>query len=81
MSMSSNSEGSTTLEEYLEHNGGKLEEEEVIELARGVLDALRIVHTKGFVHNAVFPSNILLTQHGIRLAHFNVRYFRKLWMS
>ena len=72
MSMSSNSQGSTTLEEYLEHNGGKLEEEEVIELARGVLDALRIIHTKGFVHNAVFPSNILLTQHGIRLAHFKV---------
>ena len=72
MSVSSNREGATTLEEYLEHNGGKLEEEEVIELARQVLDALRIVHTKGFVHNAIWPSNILLTQHGIRLEHFNI---------
>jgi serine/threonine protein kinase len=72
MSDTNNRQGCTTLEEYLEHHDGKLPEQEVIELARQVLDALRIIHTKGFVHNAIWPSNIRMTQHGIRLEHFNV---------
>lgn len=72
MSIADHRKGCTTLREYLDLNGGRLSEEEVLECARQVLDALRILHAKGYVHSKIRPSHVLLSQTGIRLKDFNV---------
>lgn len=72
MSITDDRKGCTTLREYMDLNGGRLSEAEVIECARQILDALRIMHAKGYVHSKIRPSHVLLSHKGIRLKDFNV---------
>lgn len=52
-----------TLAEYLKQNG-KLSEQTALDLLMPILDGLREVHDKGFLHRDVKPQNIYLTQQG-----------------
>ncbi|MGV3623178.1 MAG: serine/threonine-protein kinase [Archangium sp.] len=51
---------------------GPLSEEEAVTLAKTMLDALELVHARGFVHRDVKPSNILLSSTGPKLCDFGV---------
>lgn len=51
---------------------GPLLETEAIALAKSMLDALEHVHSRGFVHRDVKPSNILLSSTGPKLCDFGV---------
>ena len=50
-----------TLSEYLEHQGGKLPEKTAVGILMPILDGLREVHAKGFLHRDIKPQNIYLT--------------------
>ena len=56
-------EGESLLE-YLERHGGKLPWRAALELMLPVLDGLREVHQRGFLHRDVKPHNIYLTTQG-----------------
>ena len=56
-------EGESLLE-YLERHGGKLPWRAALELMLPVLDGLREVHRRGFLHRDVKPHNIYLTTQG-----------------
>ena len=56
-------EGESLLE-YLERHGGKLPWRTALELMLPVLDGLREVHQRGFLHRDVKPHNIYLTTQG-----------------
>lgn len=56
-------EGESLLE-YLERHGGKLPWRTALELMLPVLDGLREVHHRGFLHRDVKPHNIYLTAQG-----------------
>ncbi|MFE8033554.1 serine/threonine protein kinase [Thiohalocapsa marina] len=49
-----------SLAEYLEQQGGKLPEKAAVQLMLPILDGLRAVHAKGFLHRDVKPQNIYL---------------------
>ncbi|KAA6182479.1 protein kinase [Thiohalocapsa marina] len=51
-----------SLEEYLEQQGGRIQEEAAIQLMLPILDGLRAVHAKGFLHRDVKPQNIYLAK-------------------
>jgi parallel beta-helix repeat protein len=53
-----------TLSEYLEQRGGKISEEESIGFLRPIMEGLREVHNKGFLHRDIKPGNIYLTKEG-----------------
>ncbi|KAA6187931.1 DUF1566 domain-containing protein [Thiohalocapsa marina] len=48
--------------EYLEQQGGRVPEETAVQLMLPILDGLRAVHAKGFLHRDVKPQNIYLAK-------------------
>jgi serine/threonine protein kinase len=55
----------TTLAAHLEQKGGRLPEKIALSILLPVLDGLREVHAKGFLHRDIKPQNIYLTKTGI----------------
>lgn len=53
-----------TLSEYLERNGGILSEKKALEIMMPILDGLKEVHRKGFLHRDIKPGNIYLSHEG-----------------
>ena len=53
-----------TLEEYVKEKGKKLPVQTAINIMMAVLDGLREVHSKGFLHRDIKPHNIYLTEEG-----------------
>ena len=51
-----------TLAEHLERQGGRLDEDSSRQLIGPVLDGLRAVHAKGFLHRDIKPQNIYLAR-------------------
>ncbi len=51
-----------TLAEHLDHQGGRLPEEQAKQLMLPILDGLRAVHAQGFLHRDIKPQNIYLAQ-------------------
>jgi serine/threonine protein kinase len=51
-----------SLAEYLDRQGGRLPEEQAKALMLPILDGLRAVHAKGFMHRDIKPQNIYLAQ-------------------
>jgi serine/threonine protein kinase len=54
-----------SLAEYLAQMGGMIPEESAIKIMMPILDGLREVHKKGFLHRDVKPQNIYLTRKGM----------------
>ncbi|TDI85166.1 MAG: hypothetical protein E2O79_02250 [Caldithrix sp.] len=52
------------LSEYLKQKGGKLPENEAIDIILQVLDGLKQVHAKNFLHRDIKPQNIYMTKDG-----------------
>lgn len=53
-----------TLAEFLEQKGGQLPEQMALDILMPILDGLRTVHEKGFLHRDIKPQNIYLTSDG-----------------
>ena len=53
-----------SLDEYLERQGGRLSESLAANILGPILDGLREVHDKGFLHRDIKPGNIYLTRNG-----------------
>jgi len=53
-----------TLEEYRKQQGGKIAETLAINIMMPILDGLREVHERGFLHRDIKPQNIYLTKEG-----------------
>jgi serine/threonine protein kinase len=51
-----------TLNEYVQRMGGKVEWQMAIKIMTPIMDALREVHAKGFLHRDIKPHNIYLTR-------------------
>jgi len=51
-----------SLAEHLERHGGRLPEEQAKQLMLPILDGLRAVHAKGFLHRDIKPQNIYLAR-------------------
>ncbi len=51
-----------SLAEYLEHHGGRLPEDRAWAIMIPILDGLRAVHAKGFLHRDIKPQNIYLAR-------------------
>ena len=51
-----------TLADYLDRKGGRLAESEALMLMQPILDGLRAVHAKGFLHRDIKPQNIYLAR-------------------
>ncbi len=51
-----------SLAEHLERQGGRLPEEQAKQLLLPILDGLRAVHAKGFLHRDIKPQNIYLAR-------------------
>ncbi|MGB4335914.1 MAG: serine/threonine-protein kinase [Chromatiaceae bacterium] len=49
-----------SLAEYLDQQGGRIPEEQAKQLMLPILDGLRAVHVKGFLHRDIKPQNIYL---------------------
>ena len=54
----------TTLAAYIEEKGGSLPEKLALAIMLPLLDGLREVHAKGFLHRDIKPQNIYLTKTG-----------------
>ena len=52
----------TSLNRYLEQKGGRIPEKLALNIMMPILDGLREVHEKGFLHRDIKPHNIYLTQ-------------------
>ncbi len=55
----------TTLAAHLEQKGGRVPEKTALSIMLPILDGLRDVHSKGFLHRDIKPQNIYLTKTGI----------------
>ncbi|MGD9731133.1 MAG: SUMF1/EgtB/PvdO family nonheme iron enzyme [Desulfamplus sp.] len=53
-----------SLENYLIRKGGRIPEKLAVNIMMPVLDGLREVHEKGFLHRDIKPQNIYLTRNG-----------------
>ncbi|MGR6838084.1 serine/threonine-protein kinase [Aliivibrio wodanis] len=53
----------SNLEDYIYKNGA-LKQEQVINIACQILEALALVHSKGIIHRDIKPSNIMLSKSG-----------------
>ncbi|MBF0229863.1 MAG: protein kinase [Desulfamplus sp.] len=53
-----------SLESYLIQKGGKIPEKLAVNIMMPILDGLREVHEKGFLHRDIKPHNIYLTKNG-----------------
>ena len=51
-----------SLAEYLDQQGGRIPEEQAKQLMQPILDGLRAVHAKGFLHRDIKPQNIYLAR-------------------
>ena len=51
-----------SLAEYLDQQGGRIPEEQAKQLMLPILDGLRAVHAKGFLHRDIKPQNIYLAR-------------------
>jgi serine/threonine protein kinase len=51
-----------TLKQYVKQKGGRLPVEQVLEIFRPVMDALRAVHEVGILHRDISPDNIYITK-------------------
>ncbi|MBF0376733.1 MAG: SUMF1/EgtB/PvdO family nonheme iron enzyme [Desulfamplus sp.] len=54
-----------SLESYLVEKGGRIPEKLAVDIMMPILDGLREVHEKGFLHRDIKPQNIYLTQGGL----------------
>jgi len=54
-----------SLAEYIKNNGGKIDATLAVDIMIPVLDGVREVHAKGFLHRDIKPRNIYLTEGGI----------------
>ena len=52
----------TSLNRYLEQKGGRIPEKLALDIMMPILDGLREVHEKGFLHRDIKPHNIYLTR-------------------
>ncbi|KAI4340041.1 hypothetical protein MLD38_024916 [Melastoma candidum] len=59
-----------TLRDLIRARGGRLEEPEVREIARGILLGLEYIHGKGIAHCDIKSQNILIAEGGIKIADF-----------
>ena len=59
------------LSEYLEKNGGHLTMPEALRITEGVIRALDVIHTKGYVHGNIRPENIIIYGKKVALTGFN----------
>jgi len=65
-----------SLKDYLKQNGGKIEIENLDYIFLPVMDGLRAIHEKGFIHRDVSPDNIFLcNQGGVKLIDFGAARF------
>lgn len=53
------------LSRYLEDKGGRIEEKLAADIIMPVMDGIRSVHDKGFLHRDIKPQNIYLTVDGV----------------
>ncbi|MCP5050645.1 MAG: SUMF1/EgtB/PvdO family nonheme iron enzyme [bacterium] len=53
------------LNQYLEDKGGRLDEKLAIDIMMPIMDGIRAVHEKGFLHRDIKPQNIYLTEGGL----------------
>ena len=53
-----------SLGQYLKDKGGKVDETLALEIMLPIMDGLREVHEKGFLHRDIKPQNIYLTEEG-----------------
>jgi len=54
-----------SLAQYLKDKGGHIDEQLALEIMLPIMDGLREVHEKGFLHRDIKPRNIYLTEGGI----------------
>jgi serine/threonine protein kinase len=60
----------TTLAAHLEQKGGRVPEKTALSIMLPILDGLRDVHSKGFLHRDIKPQNILISKGSPKLADF-----------
>ena len=53
-----------TLQEYLQNRGGRIPIEHAFELLMPLLDALKEIHSYGFLHRDISPDNLLVNARG-----------------
>lgn len=61
----------TTLKEYLQQQGGRVDYEQAKRIIEPVIDTLRVVHAEGLIHRDISPDNIFITENNeIKLLDF-----------
>lgn len=63
-----------TLKDIIENSDDPQEQNKVIEIAKGILNALSACHQQGVIHRAVKPENILMLNNKPRLMNFELAY-------
>lgn len=61
------------IHQYLNHHGGRLNQDDALAIIAHVLDALEYAHSHGIVHRDIKPANILLNNEGrVKVADFGL---------